>query len=106
MKTIGTARLGELMGLSPFSVHSALSRRPDRFPPPIRVPGSNKLIWDEDEVIAWLKQYQQRPAIKRRGRPTKAEQRTQAREGAASYIRRNYTVTPNDLQAGRLNDEY
>lgn len=81
MKTIGTARLGELMGLSPFTVHSALSRRPERFPPPIRVPGSNKLLWDEDEVIAWLKQYQQspEPTKRRRGRPTKAEQIAAAR---------------------------
>lgn len=76
MSTLRVDALAGLLGLSPHSIHAMLCRHPDRLPPPIRIPGSSRLLWLESDVMDWLKSHQTAPAtVKRgRGRPRKAEQ--------------------------------
>lgn len=40
------------------TVYSDLRRRPGAVPPPIRLPGSSKLLWDPAFVMEWLRQFQ------------------------------------------------
>lgn len=72
-KTINAYQLAEIVGLSPYSIHSTLVRRPERLPPPIKVPGSNKLLWYVHEVYDWLERFRVTPTQepRRRGRPRK-----------------------------------
>ena len=69
--TITSSELAAILGLSPNTIHSALIRRPDRLPPPIRIPGANRLIWRRSDVDAWIDAFQSQPANLRRGRPLK-----------------------------------
>lgn len=79
-ETLGSADLAAILGLSPYSLHSALSRRPERLPRPVRIPGARRLLWRRQDVEAWLAQYAQpAPAKRGRGRPTKVEQMQRSR---------------------------
>jgi predicted DNA-binding transcriptional regulator AlpA len=73
MRTLNSTDLAELFCLSPLSIHSTLVRRPDRLPPPIRVPGSSRLLWLESDVLAWLESHKSKAesAPRKRGRPFK-----------------------------------
>jgi predicted DNA-binding transcriptional regulator AlpA len=73
MRTLNKTELAELLRLSPHSIHSTLVRRPDRLPPPIRVPGSKRLVWLAPDVMSWLKLHQAKVALasRKRGRPHK-----------------------------------
>lgn len=70
-ETITSTELADLLGLSHCSIHSTLVRRPDRLPPPIRIPGASRLIWLKSDVYSWLDQFKTKPATRRRGRPLK-----------------------------------
>jgi len=73
VRTLNSVELAELLCLSPLSIHSMLVRRPDRLPPPIRVPGSSRLVWLEADVMAWLELHKSKveSAPRKRGRPFK-----------------------------------
>ena len=81
MSTLTTTQLAQYLGLSPLSIGSILVRRPDRLPPPCRVPGSRRLIWLKVDVDNWLMQHRQTDKPKR-GRPTKVEQKRKLELGA------------------------
>lgn len=72
-RTLNSTELAELFCLSPLSIHSTLVRRPDRLPPPIRVPGSSRLLWLESDVLTWLESHKVKVAStpRKRGRPHK-----------------------------------
>ncbi len=83
-RTIGTAQLAEILNYSPHTIHSALQRRPHLFPPECTPLGAGKRLWFEDVVYAWLEGHQRQPLIKRRrGRPTKVEQRMREQLGTS-----------------------
>jgi len=73
LRTLNSTELAALLCLSPLSIHSTLVRRPDRLPPPIRVPGSSRLVWLEADVLAWLESHKSKveAAPRKRGRPFK-----------------------------------
>ena len=73
MRTLNSLQLAELLSLSPLTIHSTLVRRPDRLPPPVREPGSNRLAWLESDVMSWLESHQAKVASapRKRGRPCK-----------------------------------
>lgn len=70
--------LSQVLGIALATVYSDLSRAPWKLPPGYRLPGRRKLLWDPDEVAAWVKRYPDRnneplsvglsPAARRRGR--------------------------------------
>lgn len=73
--------LGQILGISASTVESDASRRPDRLPPPILIPGGRR-AWLKSTVFSWLKSHEVGTAppaaaaaelVKRgRGRPRKA----------------------------------
>lgn len=79
-KILTAAEVAPLIGLSPFSIHSAMTRdrkrKIKRVPPHIEIPGGRRVLWREDVVMAWLDKLIVAPAPAKRGRPTKVEQRT------------------------------
>jgi len=46
--------LAEILGRSPTTVRVDVSRRPETLPPRIVMPGSNRVVWDEEDVKTWL----------------------------------------------------
>jgi predicted DNA-binding transcriptional regulator AlpA len=46
--------LAEILGRSPVTVRVDVSRRPETLPPRIVMPGSNRVVWDEEDVKTWL----------------------------------------------------
>lgn len=74
--------LAQLLNKTPRSIFTDRCRAPHRLPPACTPPGTKSPLWILEDVLAWLRQYQQpAPAPdtttqqpRRRGRPTKAEQ--------------------------------
>ncbi len=81
-KILTSAEVAPLIGLSPFSIHSAMTRdrnrKIKRVPPHIEIPGGRRVLWREDVVLAWLDKFivAPAPAPAKPGRPTKLAQRT------------------------------
>jgi len=68
------------------SIRSDASRNPESLPPICRLPHTKRLLWRVEDVERWLAHHVQEDAkpqstavtIRRRGRPTKAQQRARA----------------------------
>lgn len=91
---INVLQLAELIHKTPQSILADRSRAPHRLPPSCEPPGTKSPLWILEDVLEWLRHYQ-RPAVpapavaapvqpadtlRRRGRPTKAEQIARAAE--------------------------
>jgi predicted DNA-binding transcriptional regulator AlpA len=79
--------LAQLLHKSIASIRSDISRNPHALPPLCRLPGTKRLLWREEDVSRWLADHvisevppassraaRAASSIRRRGRPTKAEQ--------------------------------
>jgi hypothetical protein len=73
MRILNSLQLAELLSLSPLTIHSTLVRHPDKLPPPVRVPGSNRLHRLEADVNTGLESHQAKAstAPRKGGRPYK-----------------------------------
>ncbi len=88
----GVDELASFLKKHKTSLYSDLRRNPGAVPPPIRLPGSSRLLWDPDFVKGWVRQFQTgtttichvqpflnssemppAPAKRSRGRPRKME---------------------------------
>ncbi len=49
--------LAQYTGLARSTILSDLSRAPWKLPPGYRLPGRRKLLWQRDEVAAWIKRF-------------------------------------------------
>lgn len=82
---MGVDGLARFTGLARSTILSDLSRAPWKIPPCYRLPGRRKLLWQREEVAAWIKRF---PAFRsqahdrnpegshvpeRRGRPRAAD---------------------------------
>jgi len=79
----GVVEIAALLHRSENTVRLDAVRAPGRLPPICRLPGHKRLLWRREDVTAWIDAHVQRPPdtpmpLRRRGRPTKAEQRTRA----------------------------
>lgn len=70
-----------LLGKSPSTIISDLSRAKHKLPPAYKPPGCKSPLWVLDDVVSWLRGFEHQPRLKlkvevvaRRGRPTKSEQ--------------------------------
>lgn len=54
LKTLGPDELSQLIGRKASTIKTDLSRKPESLPPRLRIPGSNKLLWLEADVLKWL----------------------------------------------------
>jgi predicted DNA-binding transcriptional regulator AlpA len=48
--------LSPLLGRAVNTIKTDVRRRPETLPPRLRIPGSNRLLWLEQDVIDWLNQ--------------------------------------------------
>lgn len=53
-KIVGIAYLAPLVGRAESTLRVDVSRRPESLPPRLVIPGSNKVLWLESDVLAWL----------------------------------------------------
>ena len=91
----GYHHLSQLLGRSVSTLQADRCRHADSLPPACTPPGTKSPRWILADVLAWLKQYEQAPGVKKPralipgqrgpGRPTKAEQiaRREQEGGAA-----------------------
>lgn len=87
--------LAKLIHKSVASIRSDASRNPRALPPLCRPPGTNRLLWREEDVALWLEAQvvelsppasnTRSPHKPRRGRPTKAEQRHATKKAGAAH---------------------
>jgi len=54
LRTLTPKDLAPLLGRAESTIKTDVRRRPDTLPPRLRIPGSNRLIWLEKDVVAWL----------------------------------------------------
>lgn len=84
-------QLSELVHKAVSTLQSDLSRAPERLPPVVKLPGNRRALFRRADVEAWINRHVALPTlpheqrVKRRGRPTKAEQlsRQRASKGAS-----------------------
>lgn len=82
---LGVEQLAELLHRSVHTIRLDAGRAPGRLPPLCRLPGHSRLLWRQEDVIKWINDHIQPPPTtptptppRRRGRPTKVEQRARA----------------------------
>lgn len=54
-KVLTPEDLSPLLRRTAATIKVDARRRPESLPPRLRIPGSGRLLWLEDDVIAWLK---------------------------------------------------
>lgn len=54
VKILSIEQLAPLLQREVRTLKADVSRRPDSLPPRLRIPLSNKLLWLEADVLAWL----------------------------------------------------
>jgi len=57
IKTIGVEELSALLRRAVETIRSDARRRPETLPPRIVIPGTSKLLWLEEDVLAWIKEH-------------------------------------------------
>ena len=55
VKTLTAEDLAPLLGRAVSTIKTDSRRKPESLPPRLRIPGSNRLLWLESDVIEWLK---------------------------------------------------
>jgi predicted DNA-binding transcriptional regulator AlpA len=61
LKIIGIEELSVILRKDESTIKVDLRRRPECIPPPVRIPGSSKLLWFESDVEDWLKKRRSKP---------------------------------------------
>lgn len=54
MKTLGVDEIAALLHKTPRTIREDARRRPHSLPPRLRIPGSDRMLWLESDVIEWL----------------------------------------------------
>jgi hypothetical protein len=57
IKTMGVEELSTLLRRAVETIRSDARRRPETLPPRIVIPGTSKLLWLEEDVLAWIKEH-------------------------------------------------
>ncbi len=63
LKMMKAEDLAPLLGRAVSTIKTDVRRRPESLPPRLKIPGSNRLVWVEADVIEWINE--QRKASKR-----------------------------------------
>jgi predicted DNA-binding transcriptional regulator AlpA len=53
-KTLGPRELAVILKKGVDTIKTDSRRRPETLPPRLKIPGSNRLLWLESDVVAWL----------------------------------------------------
>ena len=54
INTIGPKELAVLLHRTPNTIRADAHRRPETLPPRLNIPGSNRLVWLEEDVFEWI----------------------------------------------------
>lgn len=54
IKTLTAEDLASLLHRTVETIKTDARRRPETLPPRLRIPGSNKLMWLESDVVEWI----------------------------------------------------
>lgn len=54
MKTLSVDEIATLLHKTPRTIREDARRRPHSLPPRLRIPGSDRMLWLESDVIEWL----------------------------------------------------
>ncbi len=54
MKTLTPEDLAPLLGRAVSTIKTDVRRRPNTLPPRLRIPGSNRVLWLEEDVVKWI----------------------------------------------------
>ncbi|MDE1980754.1 MAG: hypothetical protein KGI81_00305 [Betaproteobacteria bacterium] len=76
-QTLDINGLSQLLQISRWTIYTALTRRPNRIPPPIRRLRGQRLMWLLADVLVWMREQPQQnvaPLSSKKGRPTKSEE--------------------------------
>lgn len=55
VKTLTPEDLAPILGRSVATIKADSRRKPESLPPRLRIPGSRKLLWLEEDVQAWIR---------------------------------------------------
>lgn len=53
-KTLSPRELAAILHKGVDTIKTDARRRPETLPPRLKIPGSNRLLWLESDVVAWL----------------------------------------------------
>lgn len=65
---VGPEYLADLLQRTVKTIRTDASRRPESLPPRLVIPGTARLMWVEEDVLAWLNSFRPQPK-KKAGRP-------------------------------------
>lgn len=54
VKILKAEDLAPLLGRAASTIKADVRRRPESLPPRLKIPGSNRLVWVEADVIDWI----------------------------------------------------
>lgn len=60
IKMLKAEDLAPLLGRAASTIKTDARRRPESLPPRFRIPGSNRLMWLESDVVEWINQQSKR----------------------------------------------
>lgn len=60
LKTLTPEDLAPLLGRAVSTIKTDMRRRPESLPPRLQIPGSNRLLWLEQDVVEWIEKLRQR----------------------------------------------
>lgn len=65
LKTLTAEDLAPLLHRSVDTIKTDVRRRPETLPPRLRIPGSNRLMWLERDVLEWIENCRKASKAKR-----------------------------------------
>lgn len=60
IKMLRAEDLAPLLGRAASTIKTDARRRPESLPPRLRIPGSNRLMWLESDVVEWIDEQRKR----------------------------------------------
>lgn len=54
MQTLTITDLARLLNRSPATIATEVTKNPDKLPPRLRLPGSRRVLWLQEDVEKWI----------------------------------------------------
>ena len=83
---VGPEYLVPLLHKTLATIKKDAARRPESQPPRLKIPGSAKLLWVEEDVITWINSFRpaKEPEKKKTGRPSQVALQYQQGQGGST----------------------
>ena len=85
---VGPEYLVPLLHKGLATIKKDAARRPESLPPRLKIPGSAKLLWVEEDVLLWLNSFRpaREPERKKTGRPSQVAKLYQLDQDGSSAV--------------------